>query len=720
MRQLSSLIGRWHASLGTKFVVLTMAVLAVTLTIVAVINYASQRELLRAHLEAKGQVLGSFVARIAPEALHNFDFILLDDYMRNATRIKDVVYGVVLDRQGRSLTSYLDYGHKRVAQAAQDAGSHAVQRVVEALDAQPGMVTMRFPIVVGQDAVGTVQFGIDTEDTERLGRAEMAKWLVGDLLVILFLSVAIYLVFRWYVLRPIQELTASARRVAAGRLDCPVRVEAGDELGALAESFNDMMGKLDRTLAEKDGALRALQDVNRTLEERVMARTAELEAANRELEHMALHDSLSGLPNRALFTDRLEQAIVAAARSAGRFACVIVDLDRFKEINDTLGHDVGDAVLREVAARLDHGLRESDTVARLGGDEFAILLPGASVREAMRIAAKLLHLLEEPVTLEDQSFVIGASIGIALYPEHGERAAQLMQRADVAMYVAKRNGSGYALYDSEEDHHSPGRLAFLAELRGALDRGELELHFQPKVHLASGTVRAVEALVRWQHPSRGLILPEEYIALAEQTGLIRPITAWVLGEAVRQCRDWQAAGRDLSVSVNLSMRNLHDAQFPGVVGALLMNAGIDPQAIVLEITESAVMADSQRALEALRRLRQMGVRLSIDDFGTGYSSLSHLKRMPVSELKIDRSFVTDMHANDDDAIIVRSTIDLAHNLGLTVTAEGVEGEDAYTVLSVLGCDLAQGYYISPALPARELEDWLGRCAWGQARSRRAN
>jgi diguanylate cyclase (GGDEF)-like protein len=478
-----------------------------------------------------------------------------------------------------------------------------------------------------------------------------------------------------------------------------------------------MMGKLDRTLAEKDDALRALQDVNRTLEERVATRTSELEAVNRELEHMALHDSLSGLPNRALFTDRLEQAIIAAGRSGGRFACMILDLDRFKEINDTLGHNIGDEVLREIASRLARGLRESDTVARLGGDEFAILLPSANVREATRIASKLLHLLEEPVVIGQHSFAVGASIGVALFPDHGERAAQLMQRADVAMYVAKRNGNGYALYDVEEDHHNASRLAFLSELRGALDRGELALHFQPKVHLASAAVQAVEALVRWQHPQRGLILPEEYIPLSEQTGLIRPITTWVLGEAMRQCREWHAAGRDLAVSVNLSMRNLHDPQFPGTVDALLMNWQVDPQAIVLEITESAVMADSERVLAVLQRLRGMGVRLSIDDFGTGHSSLSHLKRLPVSEIKIDKSFVTDMHVNDDDAIIVRSTIDLAHNLGLTVTAEGVEREDAFTVLNVLGCDLAQGHYISPALPVRELEEWLGRSAWGQAADR---
>jgi diguanylate cyclase (GGDEF)-like protein len=711
------LLVRWHASLGTKFVLLTMGVLVVTLTIVAAVNYASQRELLRTHLEAKGQVLGSFVARIAPEALHNFDFILLDDYMRNATRIKDVVYGVVLDQQGRNLTAYLDYGNQRIGDAVQRVADPGVQRVVEAVSAQPGVVTMRFPIVVGGDAIGTVQFGIDTEDTERLGRAEMAKWLLANVLVILFLSFAIYLVFRRHALRPIQELTAGAQRVAAGELARPVNVEAGDELGALAESFNVMMGKLDRTLAEKDDALRALQDVNRTLEERVATRTSELEAVNRELEHMALHDSLSGLPNRALFTDRLEQAIIAAGRSGGRFACMILDLDRFKEINDTLGHNIGDEVLREIASRLARGLRESDTVARLGGDEFAILLPSANVREATRIASKLLHLLEEPVVIGQHSFAVGASIGVALFPDHGERAAQLMQRADVAMYVAKRNGNGYALYDVEEDHHNASRLAFLSELRGALDRGELALHFQPKVHLASAAVQAVEALVRWQHPQRGLILPEEYIPLSEQTGLIRPITTWVLGEAMRQCREWHAAGRDLAVSVNLSMRNLHDPQFPGTVGALLMNWQVDPQAIVLEITESAVMADSERVLAVLQRLRGMGVRLSIDDFGTGYSSLSHLKRLPVSEIKIDKSFVTDMHVNDDDAIIVRSTIDLAHNLGLTVTAEGVEREDAFTVLNVLGCDLAQGQYISPALPVRELEEWLGRSAWGQAADR---
>jgi len=712
MKQLFRFLGRWRASLGTKFVVLTVAVLAVTLTATSILNYSSQRDLLHQHLRAKGETLGNFVALIAPEAIHNFDLVLLDDYMREVTRIEDVIYGVVVDRQGRNVTSYLDFSNKYIARGAREVGNHDVLKIVTAVNAFDGVVPLRFPIMVANEPIGTVMFGVNTERTELNARYEMIKWTLGNLIVIGFLSLCIYLVFRYHTLLPMQELIAGAERVATGELDKRVNVKSYDELGTLAQSFNHMMQSLDSSTREKDAVLAQLKDMNRTLEERVSERTVELATANKELEHLALHDTLSGLPNRALLMDRLEQAIINAMRTDSQFAIMVLDLDRFKEINDTLGHNVGDLLLKEVAKRLVSVLRDTDTVARLGGDEFAVVLSGAGTMEATRIATKLLQFLERPMLLENHSFAIGGSIGIAVYPEHGDSASLLLQRGDVAMYIAKRNNSGYMVYKAEEDRHSPSRLAFMSEFRGAIDRGELALFYQPKVHLATGHVRAVEALLRWNHPRDGIILPGDYIPMSEQTGLIRPLTTWVVGEAMRQVAEWHRAGRDVAVSINLSMRNLHDPQLPGIVSALLRNWRVDPQAVVFEITESAVMADPEHTIEVLKRLHAMGVALSIDDFGTGYSSLSYLKRMPVSELKIDKSFVMDMGTDEDDAIIVRSTIDLAHNLGLKVTGEGVQDEDAFTVLVSLGCDLAQGHYISPALPAEALEQWLRESVWG--------
>lgn len=430
------------------------------------------------------------------------------------------------------------------------------------------------------------------------------------------------------------------------------------------------------------------------------------------LEYQALHDALTSLPNRTLLSDRLYQAILRAQREGTQLALVLTDLDRFKEINDTLGHQNGDLILQQVAQRLRNALRESDTIARLGGDEFAILLPTADLVLSTQIVRKLAATLEEPFMIEGQALHVAASFGIALYPDHGVDEDALMRHADVAMYIAKRANLGYAIYDPAKDQHSLRNLELMGDLRAAIDSGDLILFYQPKVNLATGKVMGVEALVRWRHPRHGLMFPDSFIPLAEQIGLINPLTYWVVREALRQCRIWHEKGIMLSIAVNLSARNLLDIQFPFHIDAVFSGACKQANSLTLEITETAVMADPARALAALVSLREMGVKLSIDDFGTGYSSLSYLKQLPVDELKIDKSFVMGMAVDDNDSVIVRSTIDLAHNIGLTIVAEGVEDKATYDLLARLGCDVAQGYYISRPVPAEEFERWLLESDWG--------
>ena len=424
------------------------------------------------------------------------------------------------------------------------------------------------------------------------------------------------------------------------------------------------------------------------------------------LEHQALHDALTGLPNRTLLLDRLQQAIYAARRDHGFLSLLMMDLDRFKDINDTLGHQVGDRLLKDVGARLLNGLREMDTVARLGGDEFAILLPHTDVDQALLIASKTRGSLAHAFNIDGQQLYVGASIGIAVYPQHGTTGSALIQRADVAMYVAKRNKIGQSVYDPREDQHSVGRLALMSDLYDALDSDALELYYQPKINVATGAVVGVEALLRWHHPRFGAITPDEMIPLAEQTGLIKPLTLWVLTKAIRDCADWLKAGIDVAVAVNLSVYNLQDAGFVGQVQDRLNSHELPARHLSLEITESAMMANPTHAVEILRLLDGMGVRLAVDDFGTGFSSLAYLKQLPVDELKIDKSFVMHMTEDENDAVIVRSTIDLAHNLGLRVVAEGVESQDVWDLLEILGCDEAQGHFMSHPLASEQIVHWL--------------
>src|SRR3954468_21893188 len=428
-----------------------------------------------------------------------------------------------------------------------------------------------------------------------------------------------------------------------------------------------------------------------------------------EKEEQALSDSLTGLANRTMFQEAIGSAISGAGRRKVAGAVMLMDLDRFKDVNDTLGHHNGDLLLQRIGARLDSVLRNTATAARLGGDEFAILLRDTHDRQAVvPVVRRILKVLEEPVVVGGLALQVEASIGIAMFPENGRTVDSVMRAADVAMYVAKEQRSGYEFYDEDghEHRHDAGRLALIGELRRAMDEAELVLHYQPKVDLRTGEAKGVEALARWTHPERGMLSPDEFIPLAERSNLLRPMTLYLLDTAMRQANAWRSRGLEVTVAVNLSMQNMLDLRLPNDLARLLTSWRLPAGSLELEITESTIMADHRRAQTILGRLSKMGVRLSIDDFGTGYSSLQYLQELPVDAIKIDKSFVMSMETDAGNATIVQSTVDLGHNLGLEVVAEGVEDMHTYNKLAGLGCDYAQGYFLSKPLSAEKLTIWL--------------
>ena len=484
------------------------------------------------------------------------------------------------------------------------------------------------------------------------------------------------------VTTPLRGLADAAERLGAGNYSTPMSgTQRQDEIGELSQSF-----------------------------ERMRISVAENQA---QILKLAYWDSLTGLPNRAQFRDAVNQAVQQAAPGT-TVAIIMLDLNRFKHVNDVLGYRIGDLLLVKIAERLSrHLVRDGDLVARLSGDEFGILLRDVDTRLVLSVAQRIEQAFDAPLTLEEHHVDMGAGIGIACWPQHADGGDALLNRAEVAMYAAKRRSSGPLMYDPSIDVASAQTLTLMTELRHAVDHGELRLYLQPKLALDTGHVVGAEALVRWQHPQRGLVPPVQFIPFAEQTGFIRVLTLWVFEEAVRHWQTLSDAGIELSLSVNLSTRDLLDPDLPQKFEALLTKHGVPAKAFCLEITETAIMDDPQRALVTLERLNAIGFRLSIDDFGTGYSSLAYLKRLPVDELKIDQSFVRNMQTDADDAMIVRSTIDLAHNLNITVVAEGVENAQVWNMLRQLNCDQAQGYHMGRPMPLAEFSNWS--TGWSGAR-----
>ena len=434
----------------------------------------------------------------------------------------------------------------------------------------------------------------------------------------------------------------------------------------------------------------------------VMRDITERKAHQEELQHRATHDPLTDLPNRPLLLERIEQGIASAEQREESLAVMLLDLDRFKEINDALGHAMGDVLLGAVAERLKEPLERGQTLARLGRDEFAVLLPHATEDEARAMGFKLIEILKEPFAIEGLFLQVETSIGITLYPEHAANPAALVQRADVAMYVAKERNVDLVVYGPEYDCDRLRQLTIKGELRHAIEQDKLRLVYQPKVHHATERIIGVEALLRWQHPEHGFIPPDEFATMAEHSGLIRPLTQWVLETALEQAARWRRDGMPLGISVNISARNLLEEDLPDRLEEMLTRFEISPQCVTLEITESVIMVDPERALATMHRLRELGASIAIDDFGTGYSSLAYLAKLPVDELKIDKSFVIQLDTDSSSKMIVLSTVDLAHKMGMRVVAEGVETASAWRLLKQVGCDIGQGYYFSRPVPPEEV------------------
>ncbi len=485
----------------------------------------------------------------------------------------------------------------------------------------------------------------------------------------------------------------------------PVALGAERRVALVDQDYESIAAAAEKAFLPVAGILEVVLLLLYVLLVPILARVSRrMQRQTERIRHQAYHDELTGLPNRFLFRTAVERALARGAAAA----VLVVDLDRFKDVNDTLGHGAGDELLREVAARLRDALEDGTMLARLGGDEFAVLAAGAGDTEALALGEQIHAVLSKPFELNGVPLGCGASVGLALAPEDGDDAESVLRRAEVAMYAAKEKLSGVARYDAELDPNDLSRLALMNELRRAIEQDELVVHYQPKLDLWGGTIIGAEALVRWQHPERGLLAPSEFVPLAQYTGLMRPLTSAVLVKVVRQAAAWRAQGLELPLAVNLTMLDLLDEGLPNDIAELLEREGAKPEDLTVEITESAMMSEPERVRRVLEELSKLGLALAIDDFGTGYSSLAYLKSLPVDTLKIDRSFVIGLADSNSDRSIVRATIELAHSLGLRVVAEGVETEEAKHELRVLGCDIAQGYLIGRPVPPEEFAELLER------------
>ena len=566
----------------------------------------------------------------------------------------------------------------------------AVGGVMAQLHAMEGMPPETFDLEINGDKFSMRKTSIGDDSGQAamtlLGRsideataeyARLERWLLGLTVVGIIVCAVASVLTAKRIAQPLRQLADTARRLEQGDYKVNIESQRSDEIGALAQALGSM----------RDGIAKREQEIRR----------------------LAYWDPLTNLPNRAQFLLLLNDSLAEARKREGSVYVLMMDLDRFKHVNDVMGHSFGDTLLKQVAGRLLQQLanrRHAAQVARLGGDEFAVLLPGSDLEQALVVASEILVALETPLSLDDQMVDIGAGIGIAGFPENGGDGQELLSMAEVAMYTAKQRNDGAVVYDASFDKGSEQSLSLLTELRRAVENNELRLFVQPKITLSTGQVVGAESLVRWQHPERGNVFPDQFIPFAEQTGFIRVLTHWVLERSAELCHALAVKGIHLKISVNLSTRDLMDQDLPIKFAEIFLRHHVSPGAFCLEITESAIMDDPVRAQQTLERLHAMGCDLSIDDFGTGYSSLAYLKRLPVDELKIDKSFVLNMVNDEGDTKIVRSTIDLGHNMGLRVVAEGIESEAAWNILAELGCDQGQGYFMSRPIPADQLASWV--------------
>ncbi len=652
------------------------------------------------NLSSRGDSLASLLAEISIEPLLTYDYVTLSAYTADASHQQYVAYVVVLDGKGQPIIKYQKSSSRAVTPGSgvpEDMGNE-----IKTLQANRNLISLQVPIMFENKQLGNVVIGMDPRDAYRKAEERLLFQLLMNALIAGAVGLAIFVIFRYRILSRIHELVRSTDKLAMFDLDQHVAVSGHDELTDLAKSFNHMAEELKAAVQLKEQAIEKAEHLNETLEQRVAERSTELRTLNAQLAYQTMHDALTGLPNRVLILDRLQNAIIQAKRTNNSVVVFLLDLDHFKDVNDTLGHPVGDLLLQEMGRRLPIVLRQGDTIGRLGGDEFALVLPDTDEVGAWSVARKLLDELTTPFNVDGHNLIVDASLGMAIFPDHGEDDATLLRRADVAMYVAKKGEERIAVYSSATDVFSVERLALMADLRSAIEADQLRLYYQPIVELKTGKVTRAEALARWNHPVKGMIPPDLFIDMAESAGLIKPLTDWVIRTAVKQLSVWAREGVDMRVSINISVRNLLDSTLPERIKQLCEDEDIFSDRIKCEITENDLMANPELVMSTLTHPDMEDIDFSIDDFGTGYSSLSYLKRLPVQEVKIDRSFVTDMLKDGDDATIVRSTIELAHNLGLKVVAEGVEDFETMIQLQKLNCDYAQGYFFLRPVPAREL------------------
>ena len=664
-------------------------------------------------LRTQGLALTAMLAEVADEAITSADMSNVISVLDGLASDRDVAYVVVLDAQGRPLLtrSYGDAPVPAAPLAPPTAG--ATVTVTEPAGAERRLLEIAAPVyrvarlgdqsdALARTIVGYIRLGMSFD----LAWTRMRSNLIGALTVVaalLIVAVVVTLLLTRRLVAPMRHLMRAARAVGAGKLDVYVPTKSSDELGLLTHTFNHMTQRLAESQAE-------VATYQRTLEDKVTQRTRELEIATAQAYKLAQHDILTGLPNRALLNQRLKQIVAQAARDGHQVACLFLDFDHFKRINDTLGHDAGDQLLQAVAQRLTSAVRESDTVARLGGDEFVLILPGLdpvhAAFEVMTVLTRVRESFLAPFRLADQTPTLTCSIGVSVYPVDSTDPNGLIKQSDTAMYAAKEAGrNAYRFYTADMNVRVQARLQLETNMRRGLMDDEFFLVYQPQIDMDSGRALGVEALLRWRDPERGVIEPAEFIPIAEESGMIQALGARVLRDACRQLMTWHRQNMMLRLSVNLSVQQLQHDNWLSVVEDALRSSGLPARYLDLEITESVIITHPERAVATLEKLKQMGVSITIDDFGTGYSSLSYLTRLPIQGVKIDQRFVHGLERNRSDAAITQAIIALSHSIGLRVIAEGIETVAQFEFLKSHGCEEAQGYLISRPLEAPELRSW---------------
>ncbi len=710
-----------------KLNLLTIGLIFLTAVTITVFHYSQQWRDEEAKHKAQGESLLGIMAELAEYGLYTSDRAYLEQILDGLAADPEVGYVAILDMRGEVVAE------RRFASGPAQAtlpppaaerfalppGRVAVGEVV--VDGRPffelvtAVANPRPPARGGADAVagaegktdaaaplGLIRIGMSLDVHRKQFREQLvgAAGVVGALVVVAILAT---LLLTRRLVAPMRRLMRAARAVGAGRLDVYVPAHASDELGMLTHTFNHMTQRLAESQSE-------VANYQRTLEEKVAQRTRELEAATAHAYKLAQHDILTGLPNRSLLNQRLRQILAQAQRDATHVACLFLDFDHFKRINDTLGHDAGDQLLQAIAQRLTSAVRESDTVARLGGDEFVVILPGLdpepSMFEVMAVLTRVRDAFQAPFRLADQTPTLTCSIGVALFPGDAQDGVGLIKQADTAMYAAKEAGrNAYRFFTADMNARVQLRLQLETDMRRGLMDDEFFLVYQPQIEMKSGRTCGVEALLRWRDPERGIIGPAEFIPIAEESGMIQALGARVLRDAARQVVQWHKADMPLRLSVNLSVQQLQHDSWLQVVEEALRSSGLPARYLDLEITESVIITHPEKAVNTLVRLKQMGVSITVDDFGTGYSSLSYLARLPIQGVKIDQRFVHGLETNRNDEAITQAIIALSHSLGLRCIAEGVETPAQFDFLKRHGCEEAQGFLISHPLVEADLRAW---------------